>query len=135
MDYAQIIELVVRCIILTYAVATTLIMIISKIRKSKSAGKPIDIVETFKEGLELCNKTIDQMETSFGTIARDGAKTGVLKKNAVMTTVQQFLTNKPLGFDNDFWSDYIDKVIKIKNNDTIQTSENTDVSVVTTKGV
>lgn len=118
-----------------YVLITIILLIRNKIKNNKLTGSTgeIDILDTFKEALTLCNNTIDQMETAFNSIAREGAKTGLLKKNAVLTTVQQFLSKNSNLYEVDFWSDYIDKVIAIKNNDEFS-KMNENTNIVTIKG-
>lgn len=129
MDYKEIVTLVVWSIALLYFTITTICAVAKKIRKRKSAGEVIDIKTVYTDIADSVIDGIKQSEELFRSIARDGAKTGALKKNNVITIAERACKVAGAPFDLTYWSDFIDKVVSVMNVNKSNTLENTQKSI------
>lgn len=123
MEYTQIIQWVVWGIVLLYSVITTVIAIVNKIRKRKTAGEPIDMKTIYSDISSSIIESIKESEELFNSIAREGSKTGALKFNNVITVAERICNNKGIAFDFNYWSAFVEEVVSVMNVNKTQSSQ------------
>lgn len=126
MTWEIIVDWVVRAILFVYALITTIVAM----KKSKKANiatgqAKLNLTDMF-EVLNVALASMGEVEELFKSISKDGAKTGKLKLDSVLNTVERVCRDRNLIFDLSSWTTFITNVIKVKNSGSTEQSSQLD---------
>lgn len=134
MDYSNIIEWVVMGVILLVALAITVFNAIKSIKARKTAGETINFDVIFAEITNAALGFISDAEKAYEQIkGNSDIKTGILKKDNVLSKIREICEDKGMTYDKNYWSEFIDIAVNLinvkKSNPTeVQTSGQTPVT-------
>lgn len=115
MTLKDIISLVIWCAFALYTLITIVLSVARKIRNRKTTGDKIDIKSIYSDIALSALEAIKDSENLFSSIAKDGAKTGTLKFNNVMTVIERLCNGKGVGLDIDYWTTFINSAVEAMN--------------------
>lgn len=95
----------------------TVIVLIKKIKacakarteaeRQKAIGEIVDLAQGFVVEAETLYKDIDAI------VKQNGKSCGAVKKDSVITKIQDACLTKGVAFDKEFWSTRIDELVKL----------------------
>lgn len=120
-----IIDWVVRGILIIYCVITTVVAVIKARKKNKATTQQADVDENNFFVIALAAlKEIKSVEELYKQITKEGAKTGKLKKENVITVLERICNSMDFKFNLTRWEEFIDAVIDVKNSGELEKLSN-----------
>lgn len=117
MDVKEILYIVAFCIVGLYAIITTVIAVVRKIKNKKKNGEDITLESVIQEVAGEVVDIVDETETLFKSMTgATGFKTGPLKLDSVLNKTRDICTEKQIPFDKEKWTAFIEKTVKLLNN-------------------
>lgn len=122
MSYEQIMALVSAIASFLFVVLIpNIILLIKKIRDYKNAKTEAEKNEILNEISNSCVKFIQDAEASFKSVdsvlkARGEKGCGSMKKENVMTKINNLCIQKGITFDEEYWSKKVEELVALTKN-------------------
>lgn len=128
MHYLDIIEWIVRALAIVYALTITVIVVVGKFRKNKTAGKPKTPADIFAEVGESVMDIIKEVEEQYSSFTVN-AKSGAFKLYTALNRIHELCSAKGIKFDKALWTEFINANVK-KANEVQSTGQSVQVQFI-----
>lgn len=127
MDIKEILYIIAVCVVGLYAVISTAVAIVRKIRNKKQNGEDITLSSVIQEVTGEVVDIVNETETLFKSMTgATGIKAGPLKLDSVLNKTRDICAEKQIPFDKEKWTDFIEKTVKLLNNGRENTEKPTE---------
>lgn len=127
MDIKEILYIIAVCVVGLYAVISTAVAIVHKIRNKKQNGEDITLSSVIQEVTGEVVDIVNETETLFKSMTgATGIKAGPLKLDSVLNKTRDICAEKQIPFDKEKWTDFIEKTVKLLNNGRENTEKPTE---------
>ena len=117
MSAKEILWLVAFCVVGLYAIVASVVAVIRFIHKKKN-GEPVTVASIFQEIAESAMGFIRDAETAYKALTgATGVKAGAFKLESVLNKLRDLCAEKGVTFDKTYWTDFIEKAVKLINID------------------
>lgn len=114
-NYLCLIEWVIRVILILYAVITTIVLAVKRIKAKKMAGETVDTFDVVSNGLTECLGLILKNEKLFSSITKEGAKTGSLKSFMTLEEMKNVCKEFNIPYDASSLQSFINGAVALMN--------------------
>ena len=127
MDIKEILYIIAVCVVGLYAVISTAVAIVRKIKNKKQNGEDITLSSVIQEVTGEVVDIVNETETLFKSMTgATGIKAGPLKLDSVLNKTRDICVEKQIPFDKEKWTDFIEKTVKLLNNGRENTEKPTE---------
>lgn len=131
MSIKEILWLVALCVVGLCAIITTLVAVVRFIRKKKN-GEPVTLESVFQEISESAMEFIGDAESAYKALTgATGVKAGTFKLENVLNKLRDLCAEKGVSFDKTYWTDYIEKAVRLINIDRKTEEKSTETTTET----
>lgn len=118
MSLYQILQIVGYSVTFAVGAITTIIGFVKAAKNKKLAKSEAEAAEAKQKMLDTASTLIKEAETfykSLDTVLKntEGTTAGAYKKESVMTKLKAFAMTIGFNFDEEYWSNKIDEIVKL----------------------
>lgn len=114
MEYVNIVDWVIRIILIILSVITTVFAIIQKIKAKRQAGESVKIDDITSIVIDAMT-SVGNIEEQFKVISKDGVKTGCIKLPLVLNEIERECNSKNIVFNKEYWENFINTMVSVMN--------------------